>query len=72
MPDATLSDPEIAVVGGGLVGMAVTYGLQRQGARVHVYDEGDEAFRASRGNFALHPDEAKLCPLDTAVRTRMA
>ena len=53
MPDATLSDPEIAVVGGGLVGMAVAYGLQRQGARVHVYDEGDEAFRASRGNFGL-------------------
>lgn len=43
----------IAVIGGGLVGMAVAYGLLRQGAKVAVLDEGDVAFRASRGNFAL-------------------
>jgi glycine/D-amino acid oxidase-like deaminating enzyme len=53
MPNVMSYDPEIAVIGGGLVGMAVAYGLQRIGARVHVYDEGDEAFRASRGNFGL-------------------
>ena len=47
------AEPDVAVIGGGLVGMAVAYGLQRAGARVHVYDEGDDAYRASRGNFGL-------------------
>ena len=46
-------DFQIAVVGGGLVGMAVAYGLQRAGNEVAVFDEGDVAFRASRGNFGL-------------------
>jgi len=44
---------EIAVIGGGLVGTAIGYGLVREGRRVIVLDEGDRAFRASRGNFAL-------------------
>lgn len=48
-----MADSEIAVIGGGLVGMAVAYGLVRRGHRVAVYDEGDVAFRASRGNFGL-------------------
>lgn len=33
--------------------MSIAYGLTRQGRRVVVFDEGDIAFRASRGNFAL-------------------
>lgn len=41
------------VVGGGLVGSAVAYGLARKGCQVCVLDEGDRAFRASRGNFGL-------------------
>ena len=44
---------ELAVVGGGLVGMAIAWGLARRGRAVVVLDEGDLAFRASRGNFAL-------------------
>jgi glycine/D-amino acid oxidase-like deaminating enzyme len=44
---------ELAVVGGGLVGMAIAWGLARSGRAVVVLDEGDVAFRASRGNFAL-------------------
>ena len=48
-----MADTEFAVVGGGLVGMAVAYGLQRLGKAVAVFDEGDVAFRASRGNFGL-------------------
>jgi hydrogen cyanide synthase HcnC len=44
---------EIAVVGGGLVGAAIAWGLARLGKHVTVLDEGDNAFRASRGNFAL-------------------
>ncbi len=44
---------DVAVVGGGLVGAAVAWGLGRAGARVVVLDEGDDAIRASRGNFGL-------------------
>ncbi|HSV78719.1 MAG TPA: FAD-dependent oxidoreductase [Ramlibacter sp.] len=44
---------DVIVVGGGLVGSAVAYGLARQDAKVLVLDEGDQAFRASRGNFGL-------------------
>lgn len=47
------SDPDVAVIGGGLVGAAIAWGLARAGERVVVLDEGDVAFRASRGNFAL-------------------
>src|SRR5581483_952552 len=44
---------DFAVVGGGLVGMAIAWGLARRGRRVVVLDEGHIAWRASRGNFAL-------------------
>jgi glycine/D-amino acid oxidase-like deaminating enzyme len=46
------------VVGGGLVGAAIGYGLTRAGLGVAHVDEGDVAFRASRGNFgpALPPN----------------
>src|ERR1700736_953886 len=44
---------DFAVVGGGLVGMAIAWGLVRLGRSVAVLDEGDLGFRASRGNFAL-------------------
>lgn len=42
---------DVVVVGGGLVGSAVAYGLLRQGLSVAVVDGGDDTFRASRGNF---------------------
>ncbi|WP_455887235.1 NAD(P)/FAD-dependent oxidoreductase [Pseudomonas rustica] len=41
------------VIGGGLVGTAVAYGLAREGVKTVVLDQGDEAYRASRGNFGL-------------------
>ncbi|MEM9147598.1 MAG: FAD-dependent oxidoreductase [Pseudomonadota bacterium] len=44
---------EIAVIGGGLLGSAIGYGLARAGCQVTVLDEGDSAFRAARGNFGL-------------------
>ena len=34
-------------------GAAIGWGLAREGQRVAVLDEGDVAYRASRGNFAL-------------------
>lgn len=44
---------DAVVVGGGLVGSAIAYGLSLQGLSVVLLDEGDNAFRASRGNFGL-------------------
>jgi hydrogen cyanide synthase HcnC len=44
---------DVAVVGGGLLGSAIGWGLAKVGQRVVVLDEGDVAYRASRGNFAL-------------------
>lgn len=44
---------DIAIVGGGLVGAALAFGLRHRGARVLVLDEGDVAHRAARGNFGL-------------------
>ncbi len=41
------------VIGGGLVGTAIAYGLGRDGLKVALIDEGDVAYRASRGNFGL-------------------
>jgi glycine/D-amino acid oxidase-like deaminating enzyme len=41
------------VIGGGLVGAAIGYGLARAGLSLALVDEGDVAFRASRGNFGL-------------------
>jgi glycine/D-amino acid oxidase-like deaminating enzyme len=49
----SVDSPDVLVVGGGLVGTAVAYGLAREGARVTVLDQGDGGFRASRGNFGL-------------------
>ena len=47
------STPDVIVIGGGLVGSAVAYGLARKGAQVLVVDEGNDAFGASVGNFGL-------------------
>lgn len=45
--------PDVVVIGGGLVGAAVAYGLARRRCRVMLFDEGDAAHRAARGNFGL-------------------
>lgn len=47
------TESEFAIVGGGVVGLSVAYGLLCRGKRVTVFDEGDNAIRASRGNFGL-------------------
>lgn len=44
---------DAVVIGGGLVGSTVAYGLRRELDHVAVLDEGDVAYRASRGNFGL-------------------
>ncbi len=49
MPDTH----DLIVIGGGLVGGAIAWGAQAQGADVVLLDEGDVAYRAARGNFGL-------------------
>ncbi|CAN7569758.1 NAD(P)/FAD-dependent oxidoreductase [Pseudomonas brassicacearum] len=44
---------DVIVVGGGLVGMSIAFGLALLGRQVSVLDEGDDAIRAARGNFGL-------------------
>ena len=46
-------ETDYAIIGGGVVGLSVAHGLLGLGRRVLVLDEGDSAFRASRGNFGL-------------------
>lgn len=48
-----LLETDVAVIGGGLVGISVGYGLSLQNVESVVLDEGDGAIRASRGNFGL-------------------
>ncbi len=44
---------ETAVIGGGVVGAAIGYGLAKLGHRVAIFDGDDIALRASRTNFGL-------------------
>jgi len=46
-------DYDFVIVGGGLVGSSVAYGLARQNYKVAVLDGGNRCFSASRGNFGL-------------------
>lgn len=48
-----MTDVDTLVIGGGVVGLSLAYGLARAGERVRLLDEGDDAFRAARGNFGL-------------------
>lgn len=41
------------IVGGGLVGLCIAFGLARRGADVLILDAGESAFHASRANFGL-------------------
>ncbi|PSJ42750.1 FAD-dependent oxidoreductase [Zobellella taiwanensis] len=70
---ASRHDTDVAIIGGGLVGMSLAYGLLRQGKTVTVFDEGDQALRASRGNFGLVWVQGKgdSCP-DYAHLTRLS
>jgi glycine/D-amino acid oxidase-like deaminating enzyme len=43
----------VIVIGAGVVGLAVGYGLVSRGEEVVILDEGSEGFKASRGNFGL-------------------
>lgn len=44
---------DVIVIGGGLVGAAVAFGLRSLGSKLALLDEGDVAHRAARANFGL-------------------
>lgn len=44
---------DVAVIGGGLVGASIAFGLRELGRRLLILDEGDVGHRAARGNFGL-------------------
>lgn len=46
-------ETDYAIIGGGVVGLSVAWGLLRRGRKVTVIDGYDGSFRASRGNFGL-------------------
>ncbi len=48
-----MTEFDTAIVGGGLVGAAIAYGLRALRGDLVVLDEGDRAHRAARGNFGL-------------------
>lgn len=50
---ASRNEYDIAVIGAGLVGAAIAYGLARRGQKVALIDEDDRARRASVANFSL-------------------
>lgn len=55
MSSSEVSRPDVdaLVIGGGVVGASIAYGLARAGDKVRLLDEGDDAFRAARANFGL-------------------
>ena len=48
-----MNTADILVIGGGVIGAAVAYGLAERGAQVTLLDQGGIAPNASRGNFGL-------------------
>jgi glycine/D-amino acid oxidase-like deaminating enzyme len=52
---------DVIVIGAGMVGAAIAYGLAGNGARVLVLDGGDTDFRAAKANFGLVWVQGKGC-----------
>src|SRR5512134_2493075 len=52
---------DVLVIGGGLIGTAVAFGLLERSLKVAIVDQGDNdnAHRAARGNFGLTCDRSQ-------------
>ena len=44
---------EVVVIGGGVIGVSLAYGMVKKGAKVILIDKVDNRLTASRGNFGL-------------------
>ncbi|PLZ01938.1 FAD-dependent oxidoreductase [Burkholderia sp. WAC0059] len=67
-----MNPADVIVIGGGLVGSAIAWGLNRSGRQVTLLDGADQAFRAARGNFGLVWVQSKgagLSPYATWTRS---
>ncbi len=53
MTTSTFREAETIIIGGGLVGTAIAYGLARQGCKPLVLDGDDRDIRAARANFGI-------------------
>lgn len=53
MTKRAVRDPDVLIVGGGVVAASIGYGLAVGGARVGILDGDDSDFSASRGNFGM-------------------
>ncbi len=74
-------DTDYAIIGGGVVGLSIAWGLLKRGKHVVVLDGEDGSFRASRGNFGLvwvqskglnQPRYAEWCQQSAAARRALA
>ncbi len=65
---SNVSESEFVVVGGGVVGNCIAMGLAAKGKSVALFDEADNAFRASRGNFGLVWVQGKGAAMPTYAR----
>ena len=52
---------DVIVIGAGMVGAAIAYGLANDHTRVLVLDGGDTDFRAAKANFGLVWVQGKGC-----------
>jgi glycine/D-amino acid oxidase-like deaminating enzyme len=48
-----VNQADVAIIGGGAIGLAIGYGLKRRSLDVAILDAGEPRPRASRGNFGL-------------------
>ena len=48
-----MNSADVIVVGGGMFGSAIAYGLRRRGLETLILDGHDDVLRAARGNFGL-------------------
>ena len=45
---------EVVVVGGGVIGVSLAYGMVKKGGKVILIDKVDNRLTTSRGNFGLY------------------
>lgn len=69
-----MQELDVIIVGGGLLGAAVGYGLAKAGQKVLILDGDDTDFRASRANFGLIRTSGKGagCPEYQIITRRAA